>query len=176
VDHIIRLRETQDKSGGFLAFVPLAFQPKHTELAHIPPTSGMTDLQVLATARLMLDNFQHIRQMWNYVDEKLIHVALGYGVDDLGSTNFDETIAKAAGSQSKSFTYQEVIATVRGRSGLTDEILSAYFKRLKHEFEPVLREELLLYLENCRELGWISSVPELAMTECASEQLTAGSA
>ncbi len=109
VDHMMRLRETQDESGGFLAFVPLAFQPDHTELSHLPRTGGLTDLQVLATARLMLDNFSHIRQLWNYVDEKLIHVALEYGVDDLGGTNFDETIAKAAGSQSKGFTYDEIV-------------------------------------------------------------------
>lgn len=112
VDHMIRLRETQDKSGGFLAFVPLAFQPDHTELSHIPRTSGITDLQVLAVSRLMLDNFPHIRQLWNYVDEKLIHVALEYGVDDLGGTNFDETIAKVAGSQSKGFTHSELVELI----------------------------------------------------------------
>ena len=113
VDHMIRLREAQDKSGGFLAFVPLAFQPDHTELSHLPRTSGVTDLQVLATARLLLDNFPHIRQLWNYVDEKLIHVALEYGVDDLGGTNFDETIAKAAGSESKGFTHGELVSLIR---------------------------------------------------------------
>ena len=112
VDHMMRLRRTQDSSGGFLAFVPLAFQPDHTELAHIPRTSGVTDLQVLATARLMLDNFPHIRQLWNYVDEKLIHVALDFGVDDLGGTNFDETIAKAAGSRSKGFTHSELVGLI----------------------------------------------------------------
>ena len=113
VDHMIRLRETQDRSGGFLAFVPLAFQPDHTELSQLPRTTGITDLQVLATARLMLDNFPHIRQLWNYVDEKLIHVALEFGVDDLGGTNFDETIAKAAGSQSKGFTHGELMNLIK---------------------------------------------------------------
>ena len=112
VDHLIRLRGAQDETGGFLAFVPLAFQPDHTELAHLPRTSGITDLQVLAVSRLLLDNFSHIRQLWNYVDEKLIHVALQYGVDDLGGTNFDETIAKAAGSQSKGFTYDELLGLI----------------------------------------------------------------
>ncbi len=126
VDHIIRLRTTQDSSGGFLAFVPLAFQPDHTELSHIPRTSGVTDLQVLATARLMLDNFPHIRQLWNYVDEKLLHVALQYGVDDLGGTNFDETIAKAAGSQSKGFTYQELVGLIQACHYEPVEVNSTY--------------------------------------------------
>jgi aminodeoxyfutalosine synthase len=126
VDHMIRLRETQDESGGFLAFVPLAFQPDHTELSHIPRTSGVTDLQVLAVSRLMLDNFPHIRQLWNYVDEKLIHVALEFGVDDLGGTNFDETIAKAAGSQSKGFTHEELLKLIRACRCEPVEINSTY--------------------------------------------------
>ncbi len=126
VDHMIRLRNTQDETGGFLAFVPLAFQPDNTELSHIPRTSGVTDLQVLATARLMLDNFPHIRQLWNYVDEKLIHVALSYGVDDLGGTNFDETIAKAAGSQSKGFTHHELIELIKACGCEPVEINSTY--------------------------------------------------
>lgn len=126
VDHMIRLRETQDQSGGFLAFVPLAFQPDHTELDHIPRATGVTDLQVLATARLMLDNFSHIRQLWNYVDEKLIHVALEFGVDDLGGTNFDETIAKAAGSQSKGFTHSELVNLIKACHCEPVEINSTY--------------------------------------------------
>ncbi len=126
VDHMLRLRRTQDESGGFLAFVPLAFQPDHTELSHLPRTSGITDLQVLATARLMLDNFPHIRQLWNYVDEKLIHVALEFGVDDLGGTNFDETIAKAAGSLSKGFTYDELMGLIKSCRCEPVEVNSTY--------------------------------------------------
>jgi len=126
VDHMMRLRKTQDESGGFLAFVPLAFQPDNTELAHLPRTTGVTDLQVLATARLLLDNFLHIRQLWNYVDEKLIPVALEYGVDDLGGTNFDETIAKAAGAQSKGFTHEELVGLIKACGGEPVEVNSTY--------------------------------------------------
>ena len=126
VDHMMRLRQTQDESGGFLAFVPLAFQPENNELSHLPRTSGLTDLQVLATSRLMLDNFSHIRQLWNYVDEKLIHVALEYGVDDLGGTNFDETIAKAAGSQSKGFTHEELVGLIKACHHEPVEVNSTY--------------------------------------------------
>lgn len=126
VDHMLRLRKTQDESGGFLAFVPLAFQPDHTELAHLPRTSGVTDIQVLATARLMLDNFPHIRQLWNYVDEKFLHVAIESGVDDLGGTNFDETIAKLAGSQSKGFTYDELVNLIKACGSEPVEVNSTY--------------------------------------------------
>ncbi len=126
VDHMIRLRKTQDESGGFLAFVPLAFQPENNELSHIPRSSGITDIQVLATARLMLDNFPHIRQLWNYVDEKFIHIAMDYGVDDLGGTNFDETIAKAAGSASKGFTYDELVGMIVKCGRIPVEVNSTY--------------------------------------------------
>ena len=135
VDHMLRLRQAQDETGGFLAFVPLAFQPDHTELSHLPRTSGVTDLQVLATSRLMLNNFPHIRQLWNYVDEKLIHVALKYGVDDLGGTNFDETIAKAAGSQSKGFTHEELVRLIRSCGCLPQEANSTY--------TPIQKDHLL---------------------------------
>ncbi len=137
VDHMVRLRETQDRSGGFLAFVPLAFQPENTTLSHLPRTSGVTDLQVLATARLMLDNFPHVRQLWNYVDEKLIHVALEYGVDDLGGTNFDETIAKAAGSKSKGFTHDELIGLIRSCGLMPVEVNSTYTEIHKDQLVAV---------------------------------------
>ncbi|HTL70807.1 MAG TPA: CofH family radical SAM protein [Candidatus Eisenbacteria bacterium] len=126
VDHLIRLREAQDETGGYLAFVPLAFQPENNDLSYLPRTSGVTDLQVLATSRLMLDNFPHIRQLWNYVDEKLIHAALDFGVDDLGGTNYDETIAKAAGSQEKGFTYDELVAMIRACGREPVEVNSTY--------------------------------------------------
>ena len=126
VDHMIRLRATQDESGGFLAFVPLAFQPENNELSYIPRTTGITDLQVLTTARLMLDNFPHSRQLWNYVDEKFIHVAMSAGVDDLGGTNFDEIIAKAAGSQSKGFSHAELVQMIRANGLKPVEINSTY--------------------------------------------------
>ncbi len=126
VDHMIRLRKTQDESGGFLAFVPLAFQKDGNELSYLPGTSGMTDIQVLATSRLMLDNFPHIRQLWNYVDEKFIHVALDYGVDDLGGTNFDEIIAKAAGSASKGFSFNELVQLIKDCGRAPVEVNSTY--------------------------------------------------
>lgn len=126
VDHMLRLRETQDESGGFLAFVPLAFQPDHTELSHLPRTSGVTDIQVLTTARLLLDNFPHIRQLWNYVDEKFLHVAVECGVDDLGGTNFDETIAKLAGSQSQGFSHEGLVRLIRACGAEPVEVNSIY--------------------------------------------------
>ncbi len=135
VDHMLMLREAQDETGGFLAFVPLAFQPENTELKSIPRTSGVTDLQVLATARLLLDNWPHIRQLWNYVDEKFLAASMSFGVDDLGGTNFDETIARSAGSKAKGFSYEGLVAFIKACRREPIETNSTY--------TPIRKEELL---------------------------------
>lgn len=134
VDHMVQLRDAQDVSGGYLAFVPLAYQTENNEL-QCPRTTGMTDLKVLAVSRLILDNFDHIRQLWNYVDEKLIHAALKFGVDDLGGTNFDETIAKEAGSRESGFTSEELARMIRRCGGEPVECNSTY--------TPILKDELV---------------------------------
>ncbi|HWJ03397.1 MAG TPA: aminofutalosine synthase MqnE, partial [Verrucomicrobiae bacterium] len=83
VDHFVRLRELQDRTGGFLTFIPLAFQPKHTVLAESMATSrttGFEDIKMLAIARLMLDNFDHIKAYWVMIGFKLAQVSLAFGV------------------------------------------------------------------------------------------------
>lgn len=125
VDHLMDLRDLQDETGGFLAFVPLAYQTDNNELT-CPPTTGAMDLRVLATARLMLHNFPHIRQLWNYVDEKMLHVALNFGVDDLGGTNFDEIIAKEAGSTMHGFTQNSLVEMIEKCGFEPVEINSTY--------------------------------------------------
>jgi len=116
VDHLVRLRNAQDRTKGFLAFVPLAFQPDCTEFSSLPRSAGATDLRLLAVSRLFLDNFPHIRQLWNYVDEKMLQVSAAFGVDDFGGTNFDERIAKAAGSNERGYSRKELEALI-GRLG-----------------------------------------------------------
>ena len=64
IDHLIRLRELQDETGGFQTFIPLAFHPDNTGLSHIPKPSGLMDLKTMAVSRLMLDNFAHIKAYW----------------------------------------------------------------------------------------------------------------
>src|SRR6201999_1662312 len=64
IDHLIRLRELQDETGGFQTFIPLAFHPDNTGLSHIRKPSGVMDLRVMAISRLMLDNFPHIKAYW----------------------------------------------------------------------------------------------------------------
>jgi aminodeoxyfutalosine synthase len=101
VDHLDRLRRLQDETGGFSGFIPLAFHPENTPLAHLPETSGQTDLKVIAVSRLMLDNFPHIKAYWIQIGTKLAQVALHFGADDLVGTLVEETITHAAGARTE---------------------------------------------------------------------------
>ena len=99
VDHLIRLRETQDESGGFITFIPLAFHPDNTRLGHLPSTSGITDLRNIAVSRLMLDNFPHIRAYWIMVGLKMAQIGLNFGADDIHGTVTEEKITHMAGAK-----------------------------------------------------------------------------
>src|SRR5215210_2993201 len=83
VDHFVRLREQQDKSGGFQCFIPLAFYPPGSQLAHLPGPTGVDSLKTMAVSRLMLDNFPHVKSYWVMLGKRLGQVALHYGANDL---------------------------------------------------------------------------------------------
>src|SRR5262245_10104948 len=100
IDHLIRLRELQDRTGGFQTFIPLAFHPDNTRLSHIQKPSGLTDLRVMAVSRLMLDNFPHVKAYWVMLGIKTAQVALSFGADDLDGTVVHEKIYHDAGSDS----------------------------------------------------------------------------
>src|SRR3984957_4929182 len=100
VDHLIRLRELQDRTGGFQTLIPLAFHPDNTRLSHITKASGMTDLRVMAVSRLMLDNFPHIKAYWVMLGVKTAQVSLSFGADDLDGTVVHEKIYNDACSDS----------------------------------------------------------------------------
>ena len=100
IDHLCRLRELQDETGGFQTFIPLAFHPDNTGLAHIPKASGLMDLRTMAVSRLMLDNFPHVKAYWVMLGIKTAQVALSFGADDLDGTVVHEKIYHDAGSDS----------------------------------------------------------------------------
>src|SRR3982750_773306 len=86
VDHFLRLREQQDKSHGFQCFIPLAFYPAETQLAHLPGPSGVDSLKTIAVSRLLLDNFAHIKAYWVMLGKRLAQVALHFGANDVDGT------------------------------------------------------------------------------------------
>jgi aminodeoxyfutalosine synthase len=98
VDHLRRLRELQDETDGFQAFVPLVFHPDHTALDSCAKPSGVEDLRTFAISRLYLDNIPHLKAYWVTLGVKLAQVALSFGVDDLDGTVMEETIHHMAGS------------------------------------------------------------------------------
>jgi len=98
VDHLVRLREQQDASGGFLTFVPLAYQVATTKLVprQTPPADS---LKTIATSRLMLDNFPHVEAYWVTLGEETASVALNFGADDVNGTLEDERIQHLSGAE-----------------------------------------------------------------------------
>jgi aminodeoxyfutalosine synthase len=98
VDHMLRLRALQDETGGFQTFIPLAFHPDNTALAHIPKTTGMMDLKQIAIGRLLLDNFPHVKSYWQMVSPEMAQISLRFGADDIDGTVIEEKIYHDAGA------------------------------------------------------------------------------
>jgi len=97
VDHLLRLRKLQDKTGGFQTFIPLAYHPKNTDIKG-KYTSGIDDLKTIAVSRLVLDNFDHIKAYWIMLGEKISQLALNFGADDIDGTIIEEKITHSAGA------------------------------------------------------------------------------
>jgi aminodeoxyfutalosine synthase len=97
-DHLIRLRDLQDETSGFQTFIPLAFHPANTPLAHLYTTTGMQDIKQIAVSRLVLDNFPHIKAYWQMLSPKIAQIALRFGADDVDGTVIEEKIYHDAGA------------------------------------------------------------------------------
>ena len=98
VDHLLRTRALQDETGGFQAFIPLAFHPDNNQMRKLPAPTGTDTLRVHAVSRLMLDNIPHIKAFWIATGVDLAQTALWFGVDDLDGTVQEEKIYHMAGS------------------------------------------------------------------------------
>jgi len=99
VEHMVRLRELQDETGGFMCFIPLAFHPENTELDHLPGPTGFDDLMTVAVSRLMLDNFDHIKAYWVMVGARIAQTALNMGADCIDGTVVEEKVVHMAGAK-----------------------------------------------------------------------------
>ncbi len=114
VDHLLRLREQQDRTGGFQCFIPLAFHPAGTKFAHLPGPSMATKLKVIALSRLLLDNIPHVKAYWVMLGREIAQVALRFGADDLDGTVTDERVTLAAGGRAgKGMTRAEIETFIR---------------------------------------------------------------
>lgn len=97
VDHLLKIRDLQERTGGFTAFIPWPFQPKNTRLNDIKPSTGVDYLKTLALSRLVLDNVPNIQASWVTQGPKVAQVALHFGANDLGSTMIEENVVSATG-------------------------------------------------------------------------------
>jgi aminodeoxyfutalosine synthase len=104
VDHLSLLREAQDETHGFVAFIPLAFHPDNTPLSHIPKPTGYDDLRTIAVSRLLLDNFDHIKAYWIMLTPSIAQIALRFGANDMDGTVVEEKIYHDAGATTAEFT------------------------------------------------------------------------
>jgi len=115
VDHLVRLREQQDLSGGFQCFIPLAFHPANTRFAHLPGPDLIQKLRVVALSRLLLDNIPHIKAYWVMLGREIAQLALRYGANDLDGTVVDERVTFAAGGAAgKGMTVEDIQDFIRG--------------------------------------------------------------
>ncbi len=113
VDHLLRLRELQNETGGFQSFVPLAYHPKNTEMGGFY-SSGIDDLKTIAVSRLILHNFDHIKAYWIMLGEKIAQISLLFGADDLDGTIIEEKITHSAGAMSsEGMTRDELIHMIQ---------------------------------------------------------------
>jgi len=120
VAHMALLRDLQDETNGFQAFIPLAFQPENSDLhLGIRGTGGLDDLKTLAISRIFLDNFDHVKAYWVMLGEKIAQVALAFGVNDLDGTVVEERIGHDAGAQSPQSLSKEGIIRLIRKAGKT---------------------------------------------------------
>jgi aminodeoxyfutalosine synthase len=117
VDHLVQLRNLQDRTHGFQTFIPLAFHPANTELGKLvewDETSGFMDLKSIAVSRLMLDNFPHIKAYWIMMSPRVAQIALRFGADDLDGTVAEEKIYHDAGARTPQvMTRQQIIRLIK---------------------------------------------------------------
>ena len=113
VIHLESLRNLQDKTGGFTAFIPWSFQPANTALNHLLPAGGMDYLRTVAISRIYLDNFPSIQASWVTQGAKIAQLSLYFGTNDFGSTMLEENVVRAAGVTYR-LPMKEIITTIRG--------------------------------------------------------------
>jgi aminodeoxyfutalosine synthase len=139
IDHLIRLRELQDETGGFQTFIPLAFHPENTGLAHIKKPSAPMDLRTMAIARLMLDNVPHIKAYWIMLGLGTAQAALAYGADDLDGTVRHELIYHDAGATTPELLSVEQIRRLIVEAGREPVERDTLYRKVVRDAENPVR-------------------------------------
>jgi aminodeoxyfutalosine synthase len=133
IDHLLRLRELQDETGGFQTFIPLAFHPDNTGLSHISKPSSLMDLRTMAISRLMLDNIPHIKAYWIMLGIGTAQTALWYGADDLDGTVRHELIYHDAGAETPQMLSVEQIRRLIVEAGREPVERDTLYRRVERQ-------------------------------------------
>jgi aminodeoxyfutalosine synthase len=137
VDHLMKLRALQDRTHGFVTFIPLAFHPQNTDLSHIPSTTGFDDIRQIAVSRLMLDNIPHIKAYWVMMTPQIAQIAQRFGADDIDGTLVEERIYHDAGATtSQNLRRGELMSLIRaaGREPIERDTLYHPVERTENVF------------------------------------------
>ncbi|MGC2889407.1 MAG: aminofutalosine synthase MqnE [Candidatus Acidiferrum sp.] len=137
-DHLIKLRELQDETHGFVAFIPLAFHPDNTALSHIPKPTGYADLRNISVARLLLDNFDHIKAYWIMLSPSIAQIALRFGANDLDGTVVEEKIYHDAGAKTSEFTPRAELERLIRAAGRTPVERDTLYRPVDRSKMPLL--------------------------------------
>ena len=138
IEHFCRLRALQDETGGFMFFIPLAFHPQNTELSHLPGPTGFDDLMTIAVARLMLDNFDHVKAYWIMISPRIAQIGLSMGADDIDGTVIEEKIVHMAGAKTPvGLTVPELCRLIR-EAGRRPIQRDSIYNIVQHFDEPAL--------------------------------------
>ncbi|MBI5101288.1 MAG: aminofutalosine synthase MqnE [Nitrospirae bacterium] len=130
VDHMLKLRDLQDRTSGFQAFIPLAYHPQNTEIKG-GYTSGIDDLKTIAISRLLLDNFDHIKAYWVMLGEKISQLALKFGADDIDGTIVEEKITRSAGGLTGgAMTVEQLVALIK-KAGKVPVERDSFYKKVR---------------------------------------------
>lgn len=136
VDHLRRLRELQDETGGFTGFIPFACVPETTALAHLQPPTAFEELKNLAVSRVYLDNFDHLTAYWVSLGLPLASLALNYGVDDLHGTIAEEKIFHMAGAKTPTQQTAEALEKAIREAGREPMQRDTWYRRIAPTWKP----------------------------------------
>ncbi len=158
IEHLFRLRELQDETAGFTAFITWSYQPEHTELGGQEAT-GIDYLRTLALARLVLDNFDNLQASWVTQGGKVGQLSLAYGANDMGSVMIEENVVRAAGA-SYCMDEIEIVRNIEN-AGFVPKRRNMHYEILG---DPIFRERAvprMLELAIARRDGDVSRPPEI---------------
>jgi aminodeoxyfutalosine synthase len=145
IDHMERLRQLQDETGGFNTFIPLKFRNQNNEMSHIPEVTLIEDLKMYAVSRIYLDNFKHLKAYWPMLGRQSAQMMLSFGVNDIDGTIDDSTkIYSMAGAeeQNPSMTTAELVQLIQQAGRIAVERDTVYHTLRDFSHEPLTVEEI----------------------------------